>query len=94
MGLWQLNTEFLVLRSTETQCRQGLQGGLVLDESYMSLLEKTVTAHPPQKPTTKWLKQLRDPLWPLMERVLQQFWDENCSSGAEPRHSGPQLAYQ
>lgn len=50
-GLWQLNTEFLVERSTGTQCRQGLRGRPALEESYMGLPEKNSYSPPTRKRT-------------------------------------------
>lgn len=80
---------FLVERFTGTQCSQGLWGKPAWEESYTSLLEKAVAPYPPkQNPTIKWHKQVRDPLWSVMERVLQQLWYERCSSGAEPGTQG------
>lgn len=53
-----------------------------------------VTVHPPKKePHIQMAQPIKTHCGPLMERVLQQLWDESCSR-AEPAHSGPQLAYQ
>lgn len=62
----------------------------------MGLLEKTVTPHPPKKTSHNQMVQTikRPTVAQDGERVLQQLWDESCSSGAKPGHSGPQLAYQ
>lgn len=88
-GLWQLNTEFLVERFTGTQCSQGSRGGQPWRSPTWDFWRKRL--HPPteKEPHNQMVQMIKRPTVAHGgEKVLQQLWDESCSSGAEPRHSG------